>query len=531
MISSNILTINSWIRSAAPLADVIVICSTKGQVLCVQSSSEFHTAELKSGMFILDMFKSYKEPLTQSIEDLLNNQKSNWLTMNCPGKEHALDWRLSTVVIENKNYILLQGHHCNRQLHSELDPLTGLPSRDAFFEKLKELALPSGYVCVVDIRKFKDINQTYGIACGNEVLNGIVSLAYRVFKQARIIARLGDDQFCIVGDSSYTEEIKQFIADLDSPVYCLGQLIKVDAYIGSCAFPETVSTLNEAFEGAMFALQAYKDSDENQLNRNWQFSSNDYRKKLRAQKLKDLIGPAINKNEFYLLYQPIVDADKNIVAVEALMRWNSSEEGPVSPAEFIPIAENNPQHILTLGSWALRRACSDIAALPSSWGDLKVSVNVSPVQFKKPEFLQDVRDILRLTGLSANRLQLEITEGVLVSNPKAGALMLTRLKEMGITIAIDDFGIGYSSLSYLKDFSLDTLKIDKSFVDDIVSSKKNNAICASIIDMSNRLVLKSTAEGIESLDQFSALKELGCKSFQGYFFGKPQVLKDLLKLG
>lgn len=531
MISSNALTIKNWIRTAAPMADVVIVCSMKGQVISVEASSSFHTNELQPGSFILDLFKSSKELLTKNVEDLLNYQKSSWLSMNCPGKEHPLDWRLSSVVIENQNYLLLQGHHCNRKTHNELDPLTGLLSRESFFEKMQQISMPSGSVSIVDIKKFKEINQTYGTACGNEVLNGVVGLFYSIFKQATLIARLGDDQFCIVGERNYSQEIKELLSELDHPLYCLGQLIKVEAYVGNCSFPDTVNTLSEAFEGAMFALQSYKDSDENQLNKNWSFSVSDYKKKQRAQRLKDLIGSAINKNEFYLLYQPIVDEAKNIIAVEALMRWKSAEEGLVSPAEFIPIAENNPQHILTLGSWALRRACIDIASLPENWKHLKVSVNVSPVQFKKPEFLQDVRDILKLTGLSANRLQLEITEGVLVSNPKAGALMLTRLKEMGISIAIDDFGIGYSSLSYLKDFSLDTLKIDKSFVDDIASCKKNNAICASIIDMSNRLVLKSTAEGIESAEQFSVLKELGCKSFQGYLFGKPQLLKDLLKLG
>lgn len=529
--SSNVLTIKNWISTAAPLADVIIVCSTKGQVLCVESTASFYSNDLQAGTFILDLFKSSKEALTQSVEELLNYQKSNWLTMNCPGKEHPMDWRLSLINIESQNYFLLQGHQCNRKTHNELDPLTGLLSRETFFEKLKNISLIEGSVAVIDIKKFKEINQTYGTACGNEILNGVVKLIYSAFKDATLIARLGDDQFCVVGAKNYHSEIKELLSELDHPIYCLGQLIKVDAYIGNCSFPQTVQSLSEAFEGAMFALQSYKDSDENQLNKNWSFSVSDYKKKLRSQKLKDLIGPAINKNEFYLLYQPIVDEERNIIAVEALMRWKNADEGLISPAEFIPIAENNPQHILTLGSWALRRACADVANLPEQWSNLKVSVNVSPVQFKKPEFLQDVRDILRLTGLSANRLQLEITEGVLVSNPKAGSLMLTRLKEMGIAIAIDDFGIGYSSLSYLKDFSLDTLKIDKSFVDDISSCKKNNAICASIIDMSNRLVLKSTAEGIESAEQFSALKELGCKSFQGYLFGKPQLLKDLLKLG
>jgi EAL domain-containing protein (putative c-di-GMP-specific phosphodiesterase class I) len=241
--------------------------------------------------------------------------------------------------------------------------------------------------------------------------------------------------------------------------------------------------------------------------------------------LESALHQGVANGELYLHYQPLVDITGKIYGAEALMRWNKGGTTPVSPAQFIPVAEECGL-IQLLGSWALKAATAGIARINRDRGTaLTISVNVSPRQFRSANFLQTVTDALAFSGLPAHLLQLEITEGILMSDPEAAARLLSKLTDAGMQIAIDDFGTGYSSLAYLKRFSLSSLKIDRSFVKDL-PAPKDLAICRSVFSMSRELGLKSVAEGVETEEQWHILRDAGCDAIQGYFFGKPQSLEQ-----
>jgi len=236
---------------------------------------------------------------------------------------------------------------------------------------------------------------------------------------------------------------------------------------------------------------------------------------------------AMAAGEFELHYQPIVNvADNHITSCEALIRWNDPERGMISPAEFIPIAEEIGL-IVQIGEWVLRTACADAARWPS---DTKVAVNLSPIQVMNKNLVPMVVSSLAATGLPANRLDIEITESVLMQNTDTTLAALHRLREIGVSISMDDFGTGYSSLSYLHRFPFDKIKIDRSFVSGLPDSADSVAIVRAVAGLAKNLNMITTAEGVETEQQFDLIRALGCTEMQGYFFSRPCRAEDLLKL-
>jgi EAL domain-containing protein (putative c-di-GMP-specific phosphodiesterase class I) len=234
---------------------------------------------------------------------------------------------------------------------------------------------------------------------------------------------------------------------------------------------------------------------------------------------------ALLKEELELHYQPIIDLEKKtIVAAEALLRWRHPSRGLVPPSEFISLAEETGL-IIPIGEWVLRTACRDV----KQWHAMRVAVNLSPIQFKHREIVDTVRNVLLETGLAPHRLELEITESVLINDTAAALTILTRLKELGVNIAMDDFGTGYSSMAYLNSFPFDKIKIDRSFIANLAHDK-STAIVKSVITLGQSLNMTTTAEGVENLEQASFLQRERCAQVQGYFFAKPVVSSELSRM-
>ena len=232
---------------------------------------------------------------------------------------------------------------------------------------------------------------------------------------------------------------------------------------------------------------------------------------------------AMLKNQLELHYQPLIDiSTKKVVTVEALIRWRHPVRGIVPPIDFIPLAEET-NLIVSIGEWVLETACRQAL----SWPDLRVAVNLSPVQFRNRELVEVVKDVLKRTGLEPSRLELEITESVLINDVSSALATLTALKELGVKIAMDDFGTGYSSLGYLNSFPFDKIKIDKSFIGDMSDKDKSGAIVKSVISLGQSLNMVTTAEGVETAEQAAFLKEEGCDQLQGYFFSRPITAIEL----
>jgi EAL domain-containing protein (putative c-di-GMP-specific phosphodiesterase class I) len=232
---------------------------------------------------------------------------------------------------------------------------------------------------------------------------------------------------------------------------------------------------------------------------------------------------AVLKNELELHYQPLIDLEQHTVAaVEALVRWRHPTRGLVSPADFIPMAEETGL-IVAIGEWVLETACSEAL----KWDRLRIAVNLSPVQFKNHELVETVRQVLQRTGLEPERLELEVTESILINDTAAALEILNGLKALGVKIAMDDFGTGYSSLGYLNSFPFDKIKIDRSFIGDLTDTEKSGAIVKSVIGLGQSLKMVTTAEGVETSEQAAFLREQGCDQVQGFYFSKPVVATEL----
>lgn len=434
-----------------------------------------------------------------------------------------------------------------RRLHqlAYFDGLTGLPNRQSFYESLDKfisLAKRGNYkagVMFIDLDRFKRINDTLGHDYGDLVLQEIaqrlkecvrdsdfVARNYEVNSVNNEIARLGGDEFTLflshVESAAETTIITQRIID------SLSRPIKIDSYeltvtpsIGIALYPEHGTTVHELMKHADIAMYQAKEDG----RRTFKFYSNELNDRaLERLQLEEKMRNAVKNNEFVLHYQPQVDIVSNeITKAEALIRWNSPELGFISPAEFIPIAEESGL-IIELGNWILDTACKQAKQwLDEGLENCKVSVNVSSVQFKQTALIDNVRNALELSGLPPELLELELTESAVMSDVDDNIDRLQQFKDMGITIAIDDFGTGYSSLSYLKKFPIDTLKIDRSFIIEIANSDNDAAIVKAIMLLAETMELKVVAEGIENVEQLQILHNYRCQFIQGYFFSRPLV--------
>ncbi|WP_230309209.1 bifunctional diguanylate cyclase/phosphodiesterase [Planomicrobium sp. YIM 101495] len=405
------------------------------------------------------------------------------------------------------------------------DPLTGLRNRGSFVKEVRRLLndYPSSKTALllIDLDQFKVVNDTLGHHSGDQVLIGTARRLESVIDKKMLLFRLSGDEFTIVITNATNEkcvEVAEKLLDLFQESLSIGEYeVNVTPSIGISTSPAHGRTLEELMKNADAAMYLSKENGKNDYKF---FNAELSRIKARKMTIETELKKAIQKNQLQLHYQPKVNLYNNeVIGMEALLRWNHPELGSVSPAEFIPVAEETGQ-IVSIGEWALREACRQNKqwqqmGLPS----LTVSVNVSVLQFKNHKFLDSVRKIVDETTLDTEYLELEITESIL-QNIKESQEILGALREMGIKISIDDFGTGYSSLHMLQKLPIDTLKIDKVFVDELDADVMDPMV-KTIIDLGLNLNLTIVAEGVEYENQRKLLVEQGCTIGQGYFFSKP----------
>jgi diguanylate cyclase (GGDEF)-like protein len=411
------------------------------------------------------------------------------------------------------------------------DPVCGLPNRIFFGERLETVINevraggPSAGVFYIDLDHFKDVNDTLGHHIGDELILNVTQRLSRIMRGDDLVARLGGDEFAIItttpSDSYSLQAIAgRIIAAVCAPYSISGHNIIIGASIGIAVIDRRARDATDILRYADMALYRAKNEGRNRACIYDAAMDADLsnRKLLEG----DLLY-AIKNDGLAAAYQPIMNSSgEKIVGVEALARWNHPTIGQIPPSQFIPIAEHSGL-IIDLGEWMLRRACLDGRA----WPNLTIAVNVSPLQFRRSDFVEVVERILAETDFDASRLELELTESTLLGNLDTAELSMLRLKATGVRFALDDFGTGYSSLLYLRRFPFDKLKIDSSFVRSIEKAPDAAAIVHAVVSLGRGLGMKVTAEGVETAEQHLFLRAAGVHSMQGYRFGKPGTASEV----
>ena len=411
------------------------------------------------------------------------------------------------------------------------DPVCGLPNRIYFGERLEQTINNvrggglSAAVFYIDLDHFKDVNDTLGHHIGDELILNVTQRLSRIMRGDDLVARLGGDEFAIIttcaSDSYSLQAIAgRIIAAVCAPYAISGHNIIIGASIGIAVIDRRVGDAADILRYADMALYRAKNEGRNRACIYDAAMDAD----LSSRKLLegDLLQ-AIKNDGLRAAYQPIVNAaGDTVVGVEALARWTHPTHGEIPPSRFIPIAEHSGL-IIELGEWMLRRACID----GRNWPNLAVSVNVSPLQFRRSDFVELVERILTETDFDANRLELELTESTLLGNLETAELSMLRLKAIGVRFALDDFGTGYSSLLYLRRFPFDKLKINSSFVRSIEKAPDAAAIVHAVVSLGRGLGMKVTAEGVETAEQHLFLRAAGVHSMQGFRFGKPGTAGEI----
>ncbi|MBY3026981.1 putative bifunctional diguanylate cyclase/phosphodiesterase [Rhizobium leguminosarum] len=408
------------------------------------------------------------------------------------------------------------------------DPLTGLPNRILLREKIDgELANGgnTNALFCLDLDHFKEVNDTMGHSVGDLLLRAVTDRLTSCLGEGDTIARLGGDEFVVFRENqsrkSASEFAQRLVDSAGEPFEIEGQTVHIGVSVGIAIAPDDGDTADSLLRNADTALYKAKSNGRG----NYCFFEPSMDAGIQARrKLEADFRQAIVSNQFEIYYQPQVNTEtEEIIGFEALVRWHHPERGLVSPAEFIPLAEETGL-IVPLGEWVLRQACRDAASWP---GHVRVAVNLSPVQFRSHSLVHTVVSALADSGLSACQLELEITESVLLADSETALATLHHIKGLGVRIAMDDFGTGYSSLSYLRLFPFDKIKIDQSFIRELGNSKDCAAIVKAVVDLGSSLGITTTAEGVETGDQRDRVKEHGCTEIQGYLFGKPLPLSHV----
>jgi diguanylate cyclase (GGDEF)-like protein len=422
---------------------------------------------------------------------------------------------------------------------SRYDSLTNVTNRSFFYDRV-ELAMARARrykrvlaVLILDLDHFKAVNDTLGHTFGDRLLKRVAERLTGCLRASDTVARLGGDEFAVLLPEieqidDVTGVVDKIMATLREPVMLEEQEIFVSVSIGSSLYPNDGEDAETLLKNADSAVLRAKQVGRN----NHQF----YAPLMNAEasrrlQLGNALRRALERREFLLHYQPQVDTDRGeLVGVEALVRWRHPGLGLVSPGEFIPLAEETGL-ILPIGDWVLREACRQARA----WHDdgfppVRMAVNLSNRQFSQEGLVESITAALEETKLEPHRLALELTESGFMHNEEGAIATLKTLKEMGIHVSIDDFGTGYSSLRYLKRFPIDELKIDRSFVRDVTTDHDDAAIVGAIIAMANSLRVSVIAEGVETAEQLSFLREQGCNVIQGFYLSRPLPTEEMTRV-
>lgn len=415
------------------------------------------------------------------------------------------------------------------------DPLTSLCNRRLFNDmaghaiELAKRNRTSVALLYLDLDQFKSINDTLGHEMGDKLLIEVANRLRNALRKSDVVARLGGDEFCVLlsefsdlrGAAVVAEKI---LTLLRQPVDLEGREVVITPSIGITLAPDDAKDKNELLKHADMAMYAAKSAGRN----NYVFYNDRMDKEVHNRMSIEMeLQTALNTHQFEVYYQPILSLDnKNLLSAEALLRWNHPNRGIIEPGDFIPIAEEI-RTIIPLGYWVFRQVCEHIKHLQNAGiSNLPISINLSPVQFEDHNLLDELTRIIAETGVPTSRLHIEITESILMKNVPVAMAKLKSIQDLGISVAIDDFGTGYSSFSYMKDFPIDTIKVDKSFIDDL-DQHNGRQIVAAILGLCQQLDLNVIAEGIETHNQERVLKKLGCAHGQGFLYSEPMTLASL----
>lgn len=419
---------------------------------------------------------------------------------------------------------------------ARFDTLTSLPNRLQLTEALgaaMQYAVQWRTRCaflMIDLDRFKSVNDSLGHQVGDRLLAQVSARLKALIGENQLCGRLGGDEFAVVirdaTDQRVIDQVAQrIIENLSEPYVVDNHTLFVGASVGSAIGPRDGSTVEELMRNADLALYRAKDEGG---GLHCQFEPILHASAEERRKLELSLRGALDRNELVLQYQPVVDAKtEQPVSFEALVRWHSPEHGFVSPAKFIPVAEDT-RLIVPIGKWVLRQACREACAWPDH---IKVNVNVSPEQLLDPDFTDDVVTALADTGLHPQRLEIEVTESIFLRDPSMARNALEQIMALGCSVALDDFGTGYSSLGYIRKLRFSTIKVDRTFVKGAEQkSAESLAIIRAVVAMAQSLDMTTTAEGVETIEEVELIRSLGCDKIQGYYFGRPMSAEDALAL-
>ena len=412
---------------------------------------------------------------------------------------------------------------------AQYDMLTGLPNRTLFRDRLR-LSMSRAQrekrtmaLLFLNLDRFKEINDALGHEAGDMVLRHVTKRLKDTLRESDTVARLGADEFAMILEGLSSIDEISTVADkilevFGEPVLVEDKELFVTASIGIATYHGGIEAAEEIIKSAHLAMDSAKQEGRNVY---LFYSRESHAKSPALLTMESQLRHALERNELLLVYQPRIDVKSgSVVAVEALLRWNSKEIGLVSPVAFIPVAEDTGL-ILPIGDWVMREACRQCRVWADAGHDIKVAVNLSVRQFKHKNLLRATAAAIEDSGIAPSRFELEITESMLMHHAESSVATLKQLSAMGVEIAIDDFGTGYSSLAYLKGFPVHALKIDQSFVREITSDAEDAAIVRAVSSLAHSLGLKVIAEGVETEAQLSFLRTLDCDEYQGYLFSKP----------
>ena len=416
------------------------------------------------------------------------------------------------------------------------DTLTGLPNRLMLTEAMAEAMRYAEQwrtrcaFLMIDLDRFKAVNDSLGHQTGDKLLAQVSGRLKGLMTENELCGRLGGDEFAIVvrdaSDRTRVERVARAVIDqLSLPYEVDHHTLYVGASVGSAIGPRDGQTVETLMRNADLAL--YRAKDDGGSN-HWNYEPSLHANAEERRQLEFALRRALERNEMFLHYQPVVDAkSENVVSFEALLRWKSEEHGMVSPMKFIPLAEDT-RLIVPIGDWVMREACREALKWPSH---IKVAVNVSGEQLLDPQFSQKVVAALSATGLPAHRLEIEVTESIFVRDGATARSTLEQIMALGCSVALDDFGTGYSSLGYLRKLRFSTIKVDRSFVQGAAKDNAESlAIIRAVVAMAQSLEMSTTAEGVETAEEAALIRELGCNKIQGYYFGRPMEASDALAL-
>jgi diguanylate cyclase (GGDEF)-like protein len=467
---------------------------------------------------LLDIIQTSQAQLEQRVEQRTHELKSANKQLEQEITERKV---IENELMTNKEHLVRLAHY---------DNLTALPNR-VFFSEILNKALNHAQrqhkhlaILFVDLDRFKAINDALGHSTGDEVLKELAKRFEATLRSGDIIARLGGDEFIILLSDIQHPKITSHVAEkilqaCIDPIHVKQHEFVITASIGICIFPNDGTSLEDLQRHADMAMYKAKRAG----GGIYQYFTNEMNLEAHEHiKLESALRKAISNNEFVLYFQPKLDLkEETIEGAEALIRWENPALGLITPATFIPLAEETGL-IMQIGEWVLREACR----INKKWQDegykpITIAVNLSPKQFRHQDITQLVISILQETGLAAEYLELEITESAMMDNVENAILKLTEIKALGVKISLDDFGTGYTSISYLKQFPIDVIKIDQSFIKGIPQNKNDTAITSAVIAMAHNLELQVIAEGVETPEQLQFLSDHRCDMIQGYFISRP----------